>query len=68
MFSFGGSRSDGIGPYTTGRVGCAEEFWEQARLQLAEFGAPTTSSDLVVDSDDFAEAPNAEPKSGNEPP
>jgi hypothetical protein len=48
--------------------GRAEEFWEQARLQLAELGTPTTSSDLVVDSDDFAEAPNAEPKSGNEPP
>ncbi|WP_250516996.1 DUF2934 domain-containing protein [Caballeronia sp. INDeC2] len=38
--------------------GRAEEFWEQARLQLAATDK-ATQSDLVEDSDEFAAAPSA---------
>ncbi|WP_036025882.1 DUF2934 domain-containing protein [Paraburkholderia dilworthii] len=47
--------------------GRADEFWEQARLQLAEPEAPT-QQDVVADSDDFAEAPTAKPESGDKRP
>ncbi|PRX33365.1 Protein of unknown function (DUF2934) [Paraburkholderia sp. BL18I3N2] len=40
--------------------GRADEFWEQARSQLAE-PEPPNQEDTVADSDDFAEAPTAKP-------
>jgi hypothetical protein len=43
------------------RAGCpdgrAEEFWEQARLQLGS-GGSTTQSDRMNDSDEFVDAPD----------
>jgi hypothetical protein len=42
--------------------GRADEFWEQARSQLAELEAPT-QEDVVADSDEFAEAPSTKPAS-----
>jgi hypothetical protein len=46
------------------RAGCpagrADEFWDQARLQLGSEGSPT-ESDRMNDSDEFVDAPKAEP-------
>ncbi|TCF96889.1 hypothetical protein BZM26_34940 [Paraburkholderia strydomiana] len=47
--------------------GRADEFWEQARLQLEEPDAPNRE-DVVADSDDFAEAPTANPEAGDKLP
>ncbi len=47
--------------------GRADEFWEQARLQLVDPEAPN-EEDVVADSDDFAEAPTAKPESGDKRP
>jgi hypothetical protein len=47
--------------------GRAEEFWEQARLQLAKTETPS-QEDKVADSDDFAAASSEKPKSGGKQP
>jgi hypothetical protein len=47
------------------RAGCpdgrADEFWDQARLQLGSEGSPT-QADRMNDSDEFVDAPKAEPR------
>ncbi|MEA3083216.1 MAG: hypothetical protein QOC89_913 [Paraburkholderia sp.] len=46
------------------RAGCpdgrADEFWEQARLQLGSGGSPT-QGDRMNDSDEFVDAPEVLP-------
>jgi Protein of unknown function (DUF2934) len=46
------------------RAGCpdgrADEFWEQARLQLGSGGSPT-QGDRMNDSDEFVDAPEVAP-------
>jgi hypothetical protein len=41
--------------------GRADDFWEQARLQLASGSSPT-QEDRINDSDEFVDAPEVAPR------
>jgi hypothetical protein len=47
--------------------GRAEDFWEQARLQLTEQEAPT-QEDIFADSDEFASASSVKAEAGDKRP